>query len=384
MSPLPSLESVVTPALLVDGPVLLDNLRRMAQRASAADVELWPHAKTHKTGEIARLQLEHGAAGLTVATLREAACFADVGVERILIAYPPVGWRLDAVLELAAQVDIRVVLDGVETVELLDDACRRAGHSISYLWEVDCGVGRCGTQPGEATAALVEEALRRFRHAGFGGLMTFGGHAYVAENTAGIRAAAKDEKNALETTIEALEAREIEVSARSAGTTPTSHQLVHRGPITEIRPGNYAFYDATQVTLGIAEEQQCAASVLATVIARPDPRRVILDCGSKALAAERLSPRSSTFGFVVNHPELRVERLFEEHAILTAEKPVEIALGTRLRVVPNHSCAATNLHSRLLVTDGDEVTDVWTVDARGWDAATENAQTAHSPFLASS
>ena len=319
-----------------------------------------------------------------MATLREAACFADLGVERILIAYPPVGWRLDALLELAASVDLRVVLDGVETVELLDAACRRAGQSISYLWEVDCGVGRCGTAPGEATAAPVEEALRRCRHAAFGGLMTFGGHAYAAADTDGIRAAAEDEKNALATTIDALEQRGIDVPARSAGTTPTSHLLVDRGPITEIRPGNYATLAATQVTLGIAAETQCAASVLATTVARPDPRRVILDCGSKALAAERLSPRSSTFGFVVNHPELRVERLYEEHAILTAEEPVAIALGERLRVVPNHSCATANLHSRMLVTDGDEVVDLWTVDARGWDAAAEDARTARPPLVASS
>src|SRR5205085_7892007 len=128
-----------------------------------------------------------------------------------------------------------------------------------------------------------------------------------------------------------------------------------------IRPGNYAFYDATQVLLGIAALEQCAVSVLGTVVARPDPRRVILDCGSKALAAERLSPRSVTFGLVPGHPGLRVERLYEEHAILTSDEPVTVPLGSRLRVVPNHSCATANLHSRMLVTEGSEVVDVWSV-----------------------
>jgi D-serine deaminase-like pyridoxal phosphate-dependent protein len=380
---LPNIETVVTPALLVDAPKLVSNISRMAARAEAADVELWPHTKTHKTVQIARLQREHGAAGLTVATLREARCFADAGFERILIAYPPVGdWRLDELLELAEQIEVRVVLDGVDTVELLDHACGRRGNSLTYLWEVDCGVGRCGTQPGAPTAAQVAIAHERFRHAVFGGLMTFGGHAYLAANTDEIRAAAENERDALGQTAEAIEQLGIEVKARSAGTTPTSHQLVDRGPITEIRPGNYAFYDATQVTLGVAPVEHCAVSVLATVVARPDPRRLILDCGSKALAAERLSPRSTSFGLIPGHPQLNVERLFEEHAIVTASEPVDIPLGTRLQVIPNHSCATANLHSRMLVVEDGEVVDIWSVDARGWDIAAEKAAN-DAPYLRS-
>jgi D-serine deaminase-like pyridoxal phosphate-dependent protein len=384
MSSLPKLETVPTPALVVDRMTLDDNLRRMADRARDAGVALWPHTKTHKTPQIARLQLDYGAEGVTAATVHEAQCFADAGAERILIAYPPVGsWRLEALLDLAETVDVRVVLDGLETVELLDDACRRAGRSLAYLWEVDCGVGRCGTNPGEPTADLVVAAQRRFGHAAFDGLMVFGGHAYIAPDDAGIRAAAEDERNALAQTVEALEARGVAVRARSAGTTPTSHRL-ERGPITEIRPGNYAFYDATQVTLGIATEDQCALAVLATVVARPDPRRLILDCGSKALAAERLSPRSTTFGFVRDHPELSVQRLFEEHAIVTSDEPIGIPIGARLQVVPNHSCATANLHSRILVAEGGEIVDVWAVTARGWDfrGAREHAQAARVAPLA--
>jgi D-serine deaminase-like pyridoxal phosphate-dependent protein len=369
MSALPSLENVVTPSLLVDGPQLTENIVRMAARTSAAGVELWPHTKTHKSREIARLQREHGAAGLTVATAREAACFGEAGFEKILVAYPPVGdWRLEALTELAEIAELRVVLDGLEIVALLDDACRRSGVTIRYLWEVDCGVHRCGTEPGLLTAQLINQAVQSFSHALFDGLMTFGGHAYLAPNPAGIVAAAQDEKTALSVTAESLGALDIHARARSAGTTPTAHQLVDAGPITEFRPGNYVFYDATQVTLGVAKVDDCALSVLATVVARPDPRRVILDCGSKALAAERLSPRSQTFGLVVGHPELRIERLFEEHAILTAEEPTGIRLGDRVRVIPNHSCATINLHSRMLITDSGDVSDVWPIDARGWNA----------------
>ena len=350
-----TLDTITTPALLVDGPTLIENIRRIAARARARGVELWPHVKTHKSTEIAQLQREHGARGLTAATLREAECFASAGFERLLLAYPPAGeWRLERIRRLAETVDLRVVVDSVEAVATLDDA-------QSYLWEVDCGVGRTGTTPGEATADLIAAAGGRFA-----GLLTFGGHAYAAADSNGIAAAAQDEVDAHATTMDALAAHGIEASARSAGSTPTVTALDEVGPITEIRPGNYVFNDATQVVLGVADEQQCALSVLATVVSKPKENRAILDCGSKALAAERLTPRSTTFGFVASHPELSVDRLYEEHAIVTAAEPTALAVGDRVRVVPNHACATTNLHERMHILEDGEVADVWNVDARGW------------------
>ena len=136
--------------------------------------------------------------------------------------------------------------------------------------------------------------------------------------------------------------------------------------ITEIRPGNYVFYDATQVALGIVPPERCALSVLATVTSRPGPDRLILDSGSKALAAERLSTLTPGFGMIEDHPELRVERLYEEQAIVRTDEPCEIPVGARLRVVPNHACAAANLHSEMLVVEERTVVDVWPVATREW------------------
>jgi D-serine deaminase-like pyridoxal phosphate-dependent protein len=123
----------------------------------------------------------------------------------------------------------------------------------------------------------------------------------------------------------------------------------------------------TQVALGVASLDECALSVLGTVMSRPSPTRVILDCGSKALAAERMSDLTKTFGAVVGHPHLRVDRLFEEHAIIESDRPVAVELGSRLRVIPNHACTAANLHAHMLVTSDGAVVDEWLLDARGWD-----------------
>jgi D-serine deaminase-like pyridoxal phosphate-dependent protein len=365
-----SLEEVPTPALVIDLPRLTTNIRRMASLAADIGVELWPHTKTHKSREIARLQQENGAAGLTVATLREAEVLRKSGFDRLLIAYPPIGaWRLEILARLVRDSDVRVALDSIEAAEMLDATARGSGQPFRYLWEVDCGVGRCGTSAGADTATRVTDATRRFSHASFDGILTFGGHAYGAVDEASLVAAAQDEKDALEQTLAALNDSGLEARARSAGTTPTSHRLTRRGPITEIRPGNYVFYDATQVALGVVTEDRCALSVLATVVSRPSARRLILDCGSKALAAERLSVRTPNFGLVAGHPELTVERLYEEHAIVYAEEGSPIKLGSRLRVIPNHACATVNLHANMLIVTGTEVVDRWTVDARGWDGA---------------
>lgn len=379
MSGLPSLDEVQTPALLVDGPTLVRNVSEMAARAGAAGVGLWPHCKTHKTPEIAALQREYGAAGLTVATLREAEVFAAAGHTDLLVAYPPVGrGRLERLTELARDAHVRVVLDSESALAGLDEACMAAGVEIGWLWEVDCGTRRIGTLPGAETAQLVAPLARSYRHSPFAGVLSFAGFAYGAQSNEELRAIAAAERAAVRETAEELETLGVEAPDRSVGTTPTAHQLEEAEGVTEIRPGNYVFYDATQVALGLAQVERCALSVLATVVSRPDPRRLILDCGSKALAAERLTTRTPGLGLVAGHDELTVDRLFEEHAIVEAREPSSIPIGARLRIIPNHSCASANLHERMLVTEGDDVVDEWRIAARGWGREDSGALAAPS------
>lgn len=367
MVSLPDLDSVTTPALIVDRDRLVRNIVEMAARAQSLGVALRPHAKTHKSPAIAALQREHGATGLTVATLTEAEGFAAEGVEDLLLTAPPVGdWRLERLIALARRVRVRVTVDGAEAVAALDEACRRGGVEVGYLWEVDCGVGRFGTLPGAATAEPIARAVDQATHASFDGVLTFGGHAYAATGPDEIAAAARDEHEAISETVSALADRGIDVAVRSVGSTPTSHAMQSGDGITEIRPGNYVFYDATQAALGVVAPERCALSVLATVTSRPTADRLILDSGSKALAAERLSTLTPGFGIVEGHPDLRVDRLYEEQAIVHSDAPCDIPVGARVRVVPNHACAAANLHSEMLVVQDGTVVDVWPVATREW------------------
>ncbi len=361
------LDEVVTPALVVDRERLLGNVEAMAARARSLGVELRPHAKTHKSPVIAGLQRDGGAIGLTVATLPEAEGFAAAGVDDLVLSAPPIGdWRLDRLMSLARRVKVRVAVDDADAVAVLERACARAGVRVGYLWEIDCGVGRFGTAPGVATAERVAAIADSTSHCSFDGLFTFGGHAYGATDRAGLLAAARDEAQAIAETAGALQARGVEARVRSVGSTPTAHVMSEADGITEIRPGNYVFYDATQVALGLVGLERCALSVLTTVVSRPAPDRLIIDAGSKALAAERLTMLLPGFGQVVDHPELTVARLYEEQGIVTSDGPCTIPVGARLRVVPNHSCVAANLHDRMLVEDHGAIVDVWPVAFRGW------------------
>jgi D-serine deaminase-like pyridoxal phosphate-dependent protein len=326
----------VTPVLILDRAVAERNVVRMAERARRAGAALWPHAKTHKSVELARLQRAHGAAGLTVATLHEAELFAAEGFADILVAYPPAGEsRIDRLVALARRARVRVALDDEAAVDELEARCAAAG---------------------------------RVSAAPFAGLLAFAGHAYGAVDDAELDAVAAQERAAVDSTAAALREGGVHPPALSIGTTPTASRLpaAPLGAGYELRPGNDVFNDVSQVALGVAALEDCALSVLATVVSRPDPRRVILDCGTKALSGDRPSPRIRGLGAVLGHPGLTVERLYEEHSIATSAGPCDLPTGSRVRVVPNHACAAANLHATMHVLDGGELVDAWPVAARGW------------------
>jgi D-serine deaminase-like pyridoxal phosphate-dependent protein len=355
------LTDLETPALVVDLDVLERNLDAMAAAATDAGVALRPHAKTHKCAEIARLQLQRGAVGLSVATVGEAEVFCDHGVDDLFVAYPVWasagrGRRIAALLE---RCHLAVGVDSVEGAETLGRVAR-GGGPLRVLVEVDSGQRRSGVAPREA-GAIARAAAR----AGLEvlGVFTFPGHSYAPGAPDG---AAADERRALQRAAEALEAAGIEVAVVSGGSTPTAHVTAgDPGPVTELRPGVYAFNDAQQVALGTCALAQVALTAHATVVSAPDAGRVVLDAGSKVLGADR-PPWVPGHGLVPELPGAVVTQLSEHHAVVELSRDAtRPAVGDRLRVVPNHCCNAVNLVDRLVAGRGDEVVGEWAVAARG-------------------
>lgn len=341
-------EEVETPALVVDERRLSRNIERMARAAEAAGVGLRPHAKTHKCPRVGQLQLEHGATGLTVATIAEAELFAAAGARSVFIAYP--FWaggarrrRLEAVRE---RTDLRVGVESLAAAEQLPRGQR-------VLIEVDSGQHRTGVPPREA-AALAAGCLRLGLDVL--GAFTHPGHAYDSPD--GVAAAAADERAALAEAGAALRpvlGREPELSG---GSTPTVLDGI-AGPLTEARPGTYVFGDRQQMRLADQTEDSIALVVAARVVSVPRPGEAVLDCGSKTLAKDR-PPWLEGHGLVLEAPEAVIDPLTEEHAVVCGLR-TRLSVGDLVRVIPNHVCPVVNLARELIVVTDGAKKDRWQI-----------------------
>lgn len=350
-----------TPYLVVDERLLEANLAAMAAHARQHGLALRPHAKTHKTPEIARRQLANGAVGLTVATVGEAEVFADAGFDDLFIAYPvwAEGPRAQRLHDLAGRVRLRVGADSVTAVGMLARAASGGEHPvpIAVMVEVDSGHHRSGIEPARA----VEVAAAALAHGlAVDGVFTFPGHSY---NRGGAARAAADEQEALRVARDALVGAGIPCPVVSGGSTPSAHES-GGGVLTELRPGVYPFSDAQQWELGTAGPEQIALIAVATVVSvRGD--RVIVDAGSKILGADHPA-YASGYGRLPAQPDARVVALSEHHATIVWPADVPLpALGERVRIAPNHVCTAVNLVDELVVERSGVEVDVWKVAARG-------------------
>jgi D-serine deaminase-like pyridoxal phosphate-dependent protein len=349
---------VPTPALLVDRDLLELNIAETAALAATRGVSLRPHAKTHKSPDIARLQLDAGAVGLTVATISEAEVFAAAGFTDLFIAYPlwvdpAKGRRLRA---LAEQATLTVGVDSPEAAHALAAQLGPHAHAIGLLVEVDSGHHRSGVAP-EAAGTLADVVA----HSGLdvAGVFTFPGHSYSPGAQADV---ARQEAAALATAATALHDVGIEPRIVSGGSTPTVADVA-AGSMSEIRPGVYVFGDAQQWELGTTTPDRIALTCLATVVSHAGGR-VVLDSGSKVLGADRPAWASGS-GRLLDHPGARIVLLSEHHAVAEWDGSPLPEIGSRLRVVPNHVCNAVNLADTLFVVHDGAIVDRWPVAARG-------------------
>ncbi len=363
------LHMVDTPAVVVDIQRLQTNVADMAAFAAGAGVALRPHFKTHKMIPILRLQEKAGIKGVTVSKLDEAETVIGAGFTDVLVAYPVVGPRKVArLVQLAKRADLTVAVDTPDAAAQLSTAMATEGLELKVLVEVDSGLKRCGTPPGSPTVDLAEfiHCLPGLRLVG---LMTHAGHAYAAGSPDKVRLIGLAEGKQLVDTADQVRAAGLPCPVVSVGSTPTARTAGRVAGVTEIRPGNYVFNDAIQISLGVASLEQCALLVISTVISRPHPDRLVIDAGSKTLALDRGAHGNALiagYGLLVGYPHLVLARLSEEHGVVEVrgEGPLP-AIGERVQVIPNHACPVVNLADRVAVVRGEEVLEWWRVDARG-------------------
>jgi D-serine deaminase-like pyridoxal phosphate-dependent protein len=360
---MPSLHDLSTPAVLVDLSAVERNVQRMAARAHQHGVRLRPHAKTHKTVAIARLQAGSGAAGLSVAKTSEAEIYADHGFDDLFVAYPVVGQdKGRRLLRLAERVRLAVGTDSVEGARTLAEVFAGASRTLEVMLKVDVGYHRVGVEPERALA--VARQIAELPGVALRGIFTHAGHAYAQETREGVDAVAGQEGQTLARCAEALRAAGLAVDEVSVGSTPTARQAMAVAGVTECRPGNYVFHDASQVALGTCQLEDCALTVAATVVSVPAAGRAVVDAGSKTLSSDQLRPRPGGHGLLLGHRS-RLTSLSEEHGVITVEPGDSFRVGERVRILPNHACVVANLHDRLWAVRGETVEDELPVAARG-------------------
>jgi D-serine deaminase-like pyridoxal phosphate-dependent protein len=349
----PHYSEIDTPAVLIDLDRAEANLQKAQAFAHRAGIALRPHIKTHKLPRFALRQVELGAAGITVQKLGEAEVMADAGLSDMLVTFNIIGPAKRARLKaLHDRVIIRVVADSAENVAGLAETFTDPAHKLGVFVECDTGGGRCGVQSPEAALALAHTIIAQPGLA-FAGLMTYPGagkYRKAAQWLADAKAL--------------IEAENIPVPAITTGGTPDLWHMNEAGPATEYRPGTYIYMDRSQVAAGAASYDDCALTVLATVVSRPTETRAIIDAGSKALTSDLLGLVGH--GYVVEYPDAKVAGISEEHGILdfsgSAKKP---AIGDVIRIVPNHCCPVTNLFDRVHLIRAGELVETVPVAARG-------------------
>lgn len=339
----------------------------MAGWAKELGVGLRPHAKTHKTAAIARLQLDAGAAGLTVAKLGEAEALVAAGISTsFMLAHPVVGeTNVGRALALAEAVDeLLLCTDDVEASRAVASAAGKAGTEAQLVLIVDSGYGRFGVAP-ERAASLAAE-LAALPGAVFRGIHSYAGHAYGGATAPEREQIAVAEARLMRETAAAIAAAGIPCGIVSVGSTPGTRSLAGHDQlqgVTEIRPGNYVFFDRMQVSLGTADVSDCALRVVTTVVSAPEAGRALVDAGMTALT-NTVDDLSEGFGLVLDRPDVVLVRLSQEAGTIRyAGAPLRP--GDRLVVVPNHACEIPNVLGRLAYGTDGAIEGEWVPEARG-------------------
>jgi D-serine deaminase-like pyridoxal phosphate-dependent protein len=355
-----------TPALLIDLDIMERNLKRVADYAAEHRLRLRPHTKTHKTPALGRRQLDLGAAGLTVAKVGEAEVMLSANPDDILLAYPVIGkGKLERLAALARKTRLTVALDSLFAARKLSEAASGSQVNVGVLAEVDAGFHRVGVSPGEELIGLIRD-IEKLPHLDFEGVAFYPGHIKKLDDE-GLRAI-DTLADVVRSMLEDLGRAGIEPRIVSGGSTPTLFHSHRLEGVNEIRPGTYIFNDKNTVAVGACKLEDCAASMLNTVISTARPGQVIIDGGSKTFSSDRLTTSSNGggFGYIVEDPDSVFYKMNEEHGYVDIKSASrKFSIGDRLRVIPNHICVAVNLHEKLYGVRGEDVEEVWKVEGRG-------------------
>ena len=371
------LENLKTPSLVLDANRMRRNAELMTARAKSLNVALRPHVKTHKCVEIARIQMSGNAGGIMVSTLAEAWYFLKNGFTDITYGVPIEAGKFAEAIELSRNCErFSVLTDDAETVKNLNQTASSENEKINVFVKIDTGYHRCGVEPQTKEAIGIPRLIADSSNLNFAGILTHAGHSYHARSPEELLTIAQTERDSMKNLAEDLRAENLEVPCVSIGSTPTFSKIDHLAGVTEARCGNYIFFDAFQATLGSCAFEDCALTVLTAVINRDAARqKIVVDAGAVALSKDRGAVEfdatcgyGRVFDLAGEDLNLRVESLSQEHGTITVEDTAifnRLKVGSRLRILANHSCLTAAQHDFYHVLDDGKIVDCWKIYG-GW------------------
>jgi len=370
------LQSLPTPSLVLDIERVKRNADQIGTRVRNLGARLRPHVKTHKCIEVARIQNDGRSGPITVSTLAEARAFAANGFSDITYAVPIEPGKFEAAIELAKSCEhLNLITDDPEIPSLLNKAAAKADLTVDLFLKVDSGYHRCGVELGSPEAISIPAEISGSSNLRFAGILTHAGHSYHYRSREDRLTVARQERDVMVELAQTLRDSGIDTPTVSIGSTPTMTVVDHLDGIDEARPGNYIFYDGFQAAIGSCTTEDCALTVLAAVVNCDSKRRkLVIDAGAIALSKDRgpieFDP-SCGYGQVLDLEGrdlgLRVESLSQEHGEIRADiaNDVNLKVGSRVRVLPNHSCLSAAQHSHYNILEGEAIVDRWEIQ-RGW------------------
>lgn len=365
-APLVTLAELATPCLILDADRMDRNIARLRRQLDGFDVSLRPHLKTTKSIEVARRVMTSPAGPATVSTLKEATQFAAAGVRDIIYAVGIAPSKLARVLDLRAEgVDLAVVLDTFEQAEAVAAASREAGVRIPALIEIDCDGHRSGVLPADRSR-LVEIGRALERGAELRGVLTHAGGSYNARGVDALRQCAEAERAGVLDAANILREAGLPCPVVSVGSTPTAFNATNLTGVTEVRAGVFVFFDLVMAGIGICRIEDIAISVLASVIGHQREKGwILIDAGWMAMSQDRGTSRQAVnqgYGVVCDmagnaYDDLIVADANQEHGIITVRPGSNgmlpnLAIGDRVRILPNHACSTGAQHRSYHVVHG--------------------------------
>lgn len=356
---------IPTPAIVAELDQVTANLKRMAEKAEKHGIKIRPHIKPHKSSYFAWQQLMEGAVGITCARLSEAETMADFGIRDILIAFPLIGKdKMERLFKLLEKAELLTIVNSAEGARQLSEVGNKRGEPVRVLIEIDGGLHRGGVAPYEAALHFAQK-IKDLTGIHICGLMYYNGLIYQEEAKEGFIEYTKKEHDELTGTAWLLQEHGFCMDILSGGNSYSARFSEYLEGITEVRCGNYIFNDCMTLATGFATEDQCALRAVSTLVCKMDENHGIIDAGSKTLTTDGCGHGRTGYGRVVGRPDLRITKLNEEHGFIESDRGLELEVGDKIAIIPNHACVLPNLTDKLYGIRNQRVERMIPVEARG-------------------